>query len=181
MARFVRLPVVRARHAHFTHREFLRRLAPGQNGLSVAYSPKSMGIAVRSPFDDAEVLAVAARIAPRSWMHGPVNRHFARSMLRGLVSDEIRLWRGRGAQGADVWFIHHTGRDRYMSEVAELANTPVLCDVVDHASVRDEALRWAWGDPTAAPDTFITITRILMLATFVRSSATVHANRVSRE
>lgn len=165
---FVRGGAVRRWSVAFTRDDFLARLAIDPIESNPIYARLAPEIQIRSPYLAPEVVAVARRITPRTWVDGPINRRFARSLLAGQVPDEIRLHRGVGVQGADAWFIHHDGRDRYLAEVDDIAGTPILQDLVDLSALRSEVRRWSWGDPSSPPPNFQPVTRILMLAVYLR-------------
>jgi hypothetical protein len=71
-------------------------------------------------------------------------------------------------------------KERYFSEIALLANTPVIGEVIDHDAVSALAQSWNWDD-TESPDfsELNQMNKILSLADFVRLTVLRLAERAA--
>lgn len=156
---------VREGRAHFL--SWLRT----DSGLPITIQPIDGTPQLVDPFATAGVLDLAAAITPAAWNDGPPPRGFARLLGEGRVPDAIRLRTRRGAQSADQWYLAQRHRDRYADEVAALATTPILNEVVDVDALRRRIEGWPWGNPDADADPLLpAVDRLLALGGFVRST-----------
>lgn len=120
------------------------------------------------PFTAPDLLALAARISPDAWGCEPSPRGFARRVSAGLVPDEIRLRRARGAQAPDSWLWINNLRGQYLARVDALTDTPVLRDMIEIERMRMRIAQWPWGEPAGPPKPELNrVHRILALADFV--------------
>lgn len=121
------------------------------------------------PFAAGPVLDLAAAMTPLEWSRGGLHRGYARLLGAGRVPDAIRLRTRRGGQSWDAWYVVAGQRDRYLDEVAAVASTPVMADLVDVDVLRASVAAWPWGRPGAPMPAGVTpLNRLLATAAFVR-------------
>lgn len=154
-----------------TRATYLRWLAAQSNAHAAVANPDAVSVPSVDPFRHPAVLEVAAQITPEGWRQGGVPRGLARAAGRGRVPDAVRLRRGRGAQGADVWMGMSGERESYREQVELLRETTVVRDEVEIAKVRAIVDAWPWGSPVPPPRLEISaVNRLLAFAQFIRDT-----------
>jgi len=141
----------------------------GSSAAAAFLQPADGLAAMVDPFASGPVLDLAAAMTPLEWSRGGMHRGYARMLGAGRVPDAIRLRTRRGGQSWDAWYTIADQRNRYLDEVAAVASTPVLCDLVDVDVLRATVAAFPWGEPQASmPSAVMALNRLLGLAGFVR-------------
>lgn len=119
---------------------FRRRFLLGSPSYQAVAQPPA-SISWRSdPLSDSEVLRLALSIHPSAWRMGFDSRSVARSAMRGVVPDQVRLRRERGMQGADGHLrLRHDPRGLDLS-LDLIAGSPLASEFVDVAQIRREVI-----------------------------------------
>jgi hypothetical protein len=139
------------------------------SGLSGTLAPVIGQPASVDPFRGRRLLNLAAAITPLEWRRGPGNRGFARRAMSGRVPDDIRLRTTRGLQSMDAWYAMRGARQRYLSELELINDTPVFGGWIDPEVPKATIEAWPWGQTHPPhPKELDDINRLLTLASFSR-------------
>jgi asparagine synthase (glutamine-hydrolysing) len=119
---------------------FDRRRDPQESWMGLVTRDASQGLVGQElsadvwwsdPLCDPEVVTLALRLPPESWLYGGTPRGLAREASRGVVPDHIRLRHTRGAQAADVGLVLPGRQQSYRDAVDVLRASPAAASFID--------------------------------------------------
>ena len=100
-----------------------------------ADSMHTTGVEGRDPFSDRRFIETVLSFPLETFLAGGRSRGLAREMGLGLVPDEIRLRRNRGAQSPESAGIIQKHQKRYRNALSALSSSPACAEIFDlHAA-----------------------------------------------